>query len=283
MSRRGHLLALAESSVLETGFKSESSDRFFVGSSPFGGDFGTAGTPIPTAQLTGTARYLFCLAQYPVPRGEKAILWGIRQLLTIGNLYPNGSGGFQRINLPVEDDWSFPDGDVSWHLRWIPGDVLTSPKVPTPDPAAPLGTSPNLYAAGSLLYTPPFVPYVAPNGGMPLGDPILGLATFYDVRYPAHGHGARSDLAWECPGGGTIAIYASVRQTDPLTRPKTTIPDAALPFVRKQDAFVQTMVQTVERATFAPVYDTIGATLVIETDAIGRSGDKCRPGLEIVK
>lgn len=217
-------------------------DREGVGSSASRGDNSNVGIKIPIGATTGQGnRYLFRLCGVVVPSRHVIRLRGIRQLLTIGtSLDVETLDPMSCLHYPIEKQvvspwWAFADGNVSWHLRMRKG------AVGPPDADSPFGStggttgtllpggSPGIEGTGpALLYTAPaFVgivptPYLPPGRGDPPGDPVVGsLAQWYDAnRFPWSSQAAADDLDVSLEGPGELDFFASVRQTNPLTRPQ---------------------------------------------------------------
>jgi hypothetical protein len=203
---------------------------------------------LATAVGAQSDRYLFNCASFTVADGECAVIRGYRQLVTIGYAQPLGetpSFGYRIVEQEVLSPfWRFPDGNISWHLRSI-GPPNAS-QIPQPGPAgltADGGVNAqsrsfayNWSDAPALLFgvgqaAPPggiytqIGAYVAPNSGRVWGTGITAKqGTFYDLRTPWRTHGAWEALDIPVTGPDTIAFFASVRQTNPSTRPVLTLP-----------------------------------------------------------
>jgi hypothetical protein len=200
------------------------------------------GIRVPSAPTISTPnRYFFMLARTRLNAFCKAHLIGIRQMVTIGTLISNG--GTPPANYPLEKEvqspfWKFTDGNVSWHLRRIP---------PTHQQQA------NIYNAEGLSYLDSQTPsllylnapteaggYIAPNKipGVPL---VAQLGTFYDLRWNWRDDHAFFSLDAEIQGPCDIALFASVRQTNPETRTALVLPGslpAGTDSIPQEDAFV---------------------------------------------
>lgn len=194
---------------------SDPQDLAGIGSTPFAGDLGITGIRVPDAPTPDSAhRYLFRLCAIEIPPGSAMRIIGIRQLATIRHFDESSK-------LPLELEvtspaWHFPEGNVSWHLRWQPEDFSALRS----DGAQQAGTSPNNRGHGTaLLYRPPLAPTYNPLGrGVPPGNPIQDLGTWRDIRF------RWEDNSWDgldilIAGAGSIAMYASVFQPDPTNRP----------------------------------------------------------------
>jgi hypothetical protein len=197
--------------------------RTGIGSSPFVGDASHTGLVVPEAPTTSqNTRYLFRLCAVGVPSDSICILHNFRQLLYIGCDQPTEEDQDDeqwRVEIPVTDPlWSFPDGNVSWHIRTVRPfhpDVTFIP----PDVGASIGQSGRGDTTDSALLSVAPAPgaYGPLNGGMPYGRPLAGLGTIRDMRYPWSNRG--TSLGLEIAGPVTLAMYASVYQTDPDRRP----------------------------------------------------------------
>ncbi len=196
----------------------------------------------PATDFMGVGRYLFVLTSQKVGSGRRVRLRGARQMVTIGALMnPVSSFGPYVIEQPVTTPgWSFQDGNVSFSIVKIKPQPVTIHF----STATGLfgGNSDNFIyryadpiASGALLYENYQIPagnakgrgepdyyttitgYVPP--AFPLSDSISGdLNEFSDLRFEW-----QSDRAWDSmgvtvEGPCTIAMFASVRQTNPSTR-----------------------------------------------------------------
>lgn len=213
--------------------------------SPFINDVGISFAPQHDRSRTGLFipqnattndlnRYLFRLCGAHIPQGIAFRLKGLRQMATIAGTAINEAGD-QFLIPPLQQTspiWSFSDANISWHLRWFPRNQATR----TIDPAMALsGTSSNYYGvAPALMFSTISAPpdygagYIAPANGSPPGHPIGSLGTFHDIRFPWVSQATKQDLDIDLIGPGAIAFYASVRQTNPLTRMMNPITDPAL-------------------------------------------------------
>lgn len=243
------LVRQVPNNIIEVVSQSADEDLTGVGWSPFVGDIGAPGIRVPeaaTASLeTGpqpqSLRYLFRLCGVEIPSGYGVVLRGIRQAITLRScaVVADGDEEFANTIRVFEFEqkspfWSFPDGNVSWHVRWVRG--LNSPRAF--DPAQRPGTSPSLQGQGMdsvLLYNQSVAAgYIPPGGGIPPGNSVAHLGTLRDLRYPWE----NTDWTLSVPvmGPGQLMFFASVLQTDPTTR-------GATPFVsdsiRPEDQFVR--------------------------------------------
>lgn len=202
------------------------------------------GLAVPDRPTDPLARYLFCLAWLRVGAGEKIRLMGLRQSVEIG-LIAQAAGedanGYP-LSMPVETPtWHFSDATISWHLRRIP--VGGGKKIWN---ARNADGEAYLYSNGpALLFVDPLSD--APHSYKPPSVPgetiVFDLGTFHELRW-----GMRNDQAWTSfgndgvlvEGACDIALYASVAQTDPSTRPTLVLPEGvssdALP---PEERFIQ--------------------------------------------
>ena len=212
-----------------------------VGSDPFGSQ-SSVGLRVPTAASTPKNRYLMLLAGFTVAEGACVRIRGYRQLVTIGYAQPKGEGGTatyvveQEVQSPF---WRFSDGNISWHLRKMgPPNAQAVPRTLDAGPvdsdsfkclwadgAACLYGNPAPARPAGNVYTN-VVGYVPPNGGKPYGEDVNAkLGTFYDLRTQWRTHGGWEALDIPIRGPETVALFASVKQSDPsrtsLTLPKT--------------------------------------------------------------
>jgi hypothetical protein len=197
-------------------------DLVGIGATPFN-DPTSQRIMVPQAATLNGPRYLLRTAAAVVEAGNEVRLRGIRQAIGIGTvLRDNVSDPQNPKAYVVEIDqtspfWHFSDGNISWHLRVIYG--------PAGRPGFIRAASPGdivQYTSGTdtgrMVSTNPA--QVSPGRGRPPGKPLGTLGTFRDLRWPWSSHGAMDDLDVIVRGPGIIALYASIRQTDPATRQK---------------------------------------------------------------
>ncbi len=205
-----------QGSVIEVSSAAFDPDSQMQSTSPHVGDVASSLLYIPEAPSTGLdSRYLFRVAAIAVPPFGMARIKNIRTQITIAQQTPVAAGGDNWIyvnEIPVTTPgWSFKDGNVSWHLRIMRGPRLDQQRLLALSP----GQSSSLYGIDSSLLVAALAPrYVAPNGGMPPGDPAGSLGTFRDQRFHNHRH----DLGIDVQGPAIVGLFASVWQTDPETR-----------------------------------------------------------------
>lgn len=214
----------------------------YVGSSPSSGDYSATGIVLPAGPSSSIpTRYLTRLCGVRLNQGARCIIHSMRQLLTIGTEIESGSPG---VTIPLELDvtsptWHFVNGNVSWHLRMVNPKVQaflrTFPDVPpftTPFASGKDGTT------SAILTRRQGPPYRALNEGSPYGDPVRGLGTFRDIRFPWSLSTGSTALGIEVLGPGDLVLFASVYQPDPLLRPAPppVLPDLSV--LRPEDAFV---------------------------------------------
>jgi hypothetical protein len=213
----------------------------FVGSSPSAGDFYGTGVVLPAAPtLSPHNRYLVRLCGVSVDTNSRCIIRSIRQLLTIGTEIESGTPG---VTIPIELDvesptWSFVNGNVSWHLRMVnprvPSTTRTFPDVPGFTP--PFSSS--LAGITSCILARQQTPYQSLNRGVPYGDPVRGLGTFRDMRFPWSQSSEPAAIGIEVRGPGELVLFASVYQPDPELRPAPPAPLPDLDVLRPEDKFV---------------------------------------------
>jgi len=191
-----------------------------VGGDAYGTPFFT-GLRVPTlASPSVSNRYLFMLCGFQLAERVKARIVGWRQLATIG-LVSAGNLLEQEILSPV---FRFPDGNISWHLRMVPGDLLESLTGGLPPPISPTNnlafrmsnTPALLYETATLTGSGNYVDltaYTPPNLGRPYGEPVGQFTTLPDLRTPWRDAHAWSALDLPIEGPGFFALFASVKQT----------------------------------------------------------------------
>jgi hypothetical protein len=281
-----HQTIFASTSGLDESLQGLSTD-------PFGSVSAGFGLRIPPV-VAGVAqnkqpRFLFLLASRTLGNARTCIR-GIRQGLTIG--INQSSVGNQELayEMLVSDPWwRFVDGNVSWHLVAEPTDGVL---VNRPDQSAKNTSSlaywqadtpalifqdisysagnanskgvPNYYNVGISSYTPP-------DGHM-LADrwtPIANLGNMKGIYYPWN---ATSDdkLNIVVSGNRRISLYASVLQTNPVTRlkPNTfTATNLISSGISNEDAFVANFTSG-ELGQTSPIYWRIFGSILFD-DAFG--------------
>lgn len=199
--------------------------RTGIGSSPYVGDLSNTGIIVPEFPTTEpNRRYLFRLCSVVVPDRAVCKIHSIRQLAYIGcdlQVEPEDEDQQWRVEIPVRDPlWSFPDGNVSWHLRMVnkfqPDTTVLNPDFGVQSGVSARGDTTD---ASLLAFRAPIGAgvYRPLNGGAPYGRGVGGLGTFRDMRYPWSNRG--TSLGLEVAGPCLLALYASVYQTDPDRRP----------------------------------------------------------------
>jgi hypothetical protein len=214
-----------------------------VGGDPYGGR-SAVGIRIPTlATPNPQSRYLVLLSSFSIPEGQRAVIRGYRQLVTLGVIQnaDSGAGAAPRVieQLVTSPFWAFPDGNISWHLQNLgaaPGASTTQSlagAVPTPSSSFAFR-----WASGgaALLYETATIPvgglyvdltaYTPPNQGQPQGRSLRAgtNATFYGQQTDYLDHGAWGSLDIDVEGPKTVGFFASVGQSNPGTRPTVTVP-----------------------------------------------------------
>lgn len=244
------------------------------------------GLRIPAPQFSPTNRYLFCLATFNTNGGR---IRGLRQGLKIGIDTDSGVSTIQR---PVEmwvrtPDFRFVDGNVSWHLvkesaqrlvtKVAPTDTQSWARLQSQGPALLYDTftntnvtstgAPVIYDQGLTAYTPPRV--------VTNWQPVGGLGTWYDLRFPWD-----SAYAWNAVDipidKGWYSLYASVLQSDPVTRTAAIYPAAATPpggnsnmdFGQSipEESFVAAFPPTEETNNAGVIYWRIYGAIVVEDE-----------------
>lgn len=211
-------------------------DRQGVGSSGWIGDLASSALTIPSAASSPTNRYFFRLCGGQIADGMAARVVEFAQYLAIGSVMAGGGGvGFVPVSCQVLSPlWSFVDGNVAWGLTWRRWNGLQEP----PDGLIrPPATSRRLEGLDSALLfegaTP--TPYVPAAGGIWPGSPIGSLGLIRDVRSPWGKNTVSFDFTVEGPA--EIIAWASVKQTNPETRPSLPAP-TDLGAICQEDRFV---------------------------------------------
>lgn len=229
-----------------------------VGGDPYGSSY-QLGIQIPVAPPASGNRFLFMLCLSRIGANEKARLVGMRQLATIRALISGEGTGDNATLYPLEIEvtspfWHFTDANISWHLKKV----------------APLKRNTNnvfnsegmqfLYAqTPALIYQRAPTDaggYLAPYGGIPPGNNVIAdLSNFHDLRFPWTSQQALGGLNIEFEGPCDIALFASVKQSNPQTRAK--LPTGLNPlFLPDEDRFVYNFATA--------VYGRIAGSLIFE-------------------
>lgn len=230
---------------LAIGGSSDDPSMALVGASPYIGDMSQHGLVLPAFPSKPDNRYLCVLCGLRLGYGVKGIIRHIRQLLTLGCELPMAGGAVLPVEVPVmAPTWHFVDGSVSWHIRRLDptndasfvhyNDVLPF--------AAPFTAQWDAQLPCILTRQMPdgINEYIPQFGGVPPGLDIANLATFRDMRYPYTQGNGQGDLGFEVTGPCILVFYASVKQTNPETRPKPTDPLPSLEGLVCEDRFILT-------------------------------------------
>src|SRR6266542_765936 len=237
-------------SIVELASESFDPDKAGIGSSPFVGDMGNTGVVVPPEPTTAQSnRYLIRLCGVQIPMGKAIILHGLLQAATIRCEQMSGCTSIVSELEVTSPFWSFSDGNISWHLRLLQNRLAPA----IYDAAQQPGTDPNMNGLDTaLLYSPPLLPYVAPNAGQPPGSPLDWLDTWRDIRFPWDNTEWR--LHQLIPGPYNLVFYASVHQPDPTNRQVAVIADPGA--LRPEDRFL---------ATFArAIYGRVAGAMTVE-------------------
>lgn len=229
------------------------------------------GAPFPNPLI---GRYLFMLASFSIAAGANSRIRGWRQLLTIGVKQHDDELGFTRVaeQLVTSPFWRFQDGNVSWHLMDMgpPGAQGVPNDVSNPNDLENFTfrnsiTPALLYETATLPVADPFyidlTAYTPPNQGRPWGTSFLpGFTTMYDLREPW----SQGGLQWQSldipiAGPRTIALFASIRQTNPNTRvtlhaPATFYPEG----LSQEEQFLLNFPNA--------IYWRVGASLIVDSE-----------------
>lgn len=230
-------------------------DFLAVGSSPYLGDYAGTALTVPAApSLAPEDRYLFRLAAIQIPSGASIVLRGLRMAVELVAPWPAEGGGTYPVYIEQESPfWHFSDANVSWHVRHH-SNIFRY----VSDPAQLPGTSPTMKGLSPARLYQLGGPFVSPGAGIPPGVDVEGLGTMRDLRYPWN----NTDWSLGVPvgGPGIVALYCSVKQTNPNTRPQTPVIRPPNDALRREDRFIiQTRQSNAETARYGRV---AGAMLV---------------------
>jgi len=204
-----------------------------LSSDPYGAPVGTGvlvpstptGSLVTAGQSPSQFRYLFQLAREQFNSGEQGVrLTGIRMYAELNATVAGVDGGpatvFRKeIESPL---WHPPDGNISWAVMLIPKTWQSTSNVQNADSLVFRDS----YGPCMLYETiagPQFAPtaYTPPNGGRPWGKAIgnVSLGNMHDMRYRWRQSQLEQTLDIPIPLPCDVALFASVRQNDPLTNP----------------------------------------------------------------
>ncbi len=200
----------------------------YIGSSPMPGDRSYVGLILPPDPTTDASkRYLCQLCAVTVRSCERAVVRGLRQLLSLGWEEPvqgaDEPGRMVVQEVPAEwlgPAFRFPDGNVSWHLTARPIEdcgLPSSPGQPRNWSRSFNTTQPAIFY--DKLSTGSPAVYSPLNAGLPVGRFLSPFDCIHDLRYPWHAATSCQGLGIDVEGPCVIALWASVYQTDPSRRP----------------------------------------------------------------
>lgn len=227
-------------SLMDRACASFDEDYVGIGSSPYN-DPASSRIMVPAGAVpSGGTRWLLRLATEVVGYYEVKRLRGIRQAVGIGELIVGTDPEAPSLYVAEVDQtspfWHFSDGNISWHLRIL--------RAPTTGVRGTRPTLPGLqpdYTGGTdtvrLVDVNPALN--APARGIPPGWPLGPLGTWRDLRWPWVGHGAMDSIDITIAGPAVIALYASVKQTDPQTRQTRVFTDAQAATLPPEEQFIR--------------------------------------------
>lgn len=217
-----------------------------VGFGPAVGDTTYTGIVLPSdPTTTQSRRYLCRLCGIQIPNGYLGRIVSVKQLLTVGVAVKveQDAAPSWIFELPVRDPtWHFADGNVSWHLMAVPPGTAAKKSFSDTIYGAPFsqsrdGTGSAILARSTGIAAPPGS-YRPLNGGKPYGQPVAGLGSFADMRWPWDAaQDPNEALDTEVLGPCNLVLFASVHQTDPARRTdKPVLVEDA--WLRPEDKFV---------------------------------------------
>jgi hypothetical protein len=233
-------------------------DFLGVGSSPYTGDYAGTALTVPATATNQAARYIFRLAAIQIPGGASIVVRGLRFAIELIAPIPPDSDvvGAAAFPLYLEQSspfWHFSDANVSWHVRHH-----TNIFRQVSDTTAAPGTSPTFRGTQPARIFHPGGLLVAPGRLTPPGVDVEGLGTIRELRYAW----TNTDWSLAVPvsGPGIVALYCSVKQTDPTTRPQTPFitPNTSL---RPEDRFI---LETRQGATEIARYGRVAGAMLVE-------------------
>lgn len=242
--------------TVELATESFDPDLLGIGSTPWVGDASAFGVRVPAAPTRfQNNRYLIRLLSIDIGLQRALLIRGIWQYATIRVEGPQRAADCNPVPTELEvtsPGWHFADGNISWHLRWEPNQFSEESVF---DPSQQPGTSPTRNGTdAALLYVPPLLPYQAPGAGIPPGTDVDYLGTIREMRYLDR---QSRELAIPVFGPGRITFYASVHQTDPVSRCPLSMP---IGLGRPEDQFVSYW----QEADAAVIYGRVAAGLAVD-------------------
>lgn len=233
------------------------------------------GLRVPT--LASPNRYLFQLAAIDVDSKHPIRLLGWRQLVTIGCALSTSTDG---VTAPyeiqvVDPFWHFLDGNWSFHIVSEPYGGWRGPFGPVganfaPSPEYARGsallygsfTATNLDALGApLCYPNTLTSYTPPAGIEGCWEDVCGLSCVRDLRTTYVDSKAWDSLDVTVYGPKRLALYASVLQTNPATRPVVNYPEN-----QTGAAYEDFFLQQAEYYKYALQVWRVGGSLIVEGD-----------------
>jgi hypothetical protein len=240
--------------------------------------------PTEAPDNTGQPRYLFLLDTRTISTNQKTTIRGVRFGLTIGIKQAVTGGTLVREFAVKSPWWHFPDGNVSWHLVREPNDDI-SPQRPLTDapswrfqqsdqPAMlyqaatfsmgnfnPQTGAPLFYPVGLTTYKPPVISASQWN-------PIANLGNVKGLVYPWNPE-SDNKLNVVVTGNTRISLYADVLQSNPATRPRTTLTanNVISSGIAPEDAFVSNFTSG-EGNIVGPIYWRVFGAVLFD-DAFG--------------
>ena len=161
-----------------------------------------------------------------VPEGSIGRIVSIGQLATIAaciqageSRTPCGSPSIIRER-PIETPfWSFPDGNLCWHVMYY----QPHPQKPVVFNPGNAGYDSDLFGQGPAVLCktnsfPSMGAYDALANGHVPGNPVGALGMVHDIRFPWQGSPVEDIPLPEIIGPNIIAMFCSVKQTSPTTR-----------------------------------------------------------------
>jgi hypothetical protein len=248
-----------------------------IGSDPFLA-ISNFGLRVPFLATSNPARrYLFNLASFTIADGQSVRIVGYRMFWSLGARI-GAPGTTQRfVEQPVlQPGFHLPDGNVSWHMhRFAREEVPVLNQGPINPPlrnfAFRMSDGPALlYEAadvGGTFYVN-LSTYVPPNRGRPWGAILQNnLGTFYDQKTQWREHGAWHAMDVPVDGPCTVAFFASVRQSNAVTRAPLPAPS---PFFENglsdEEQFLLNFPFVTGQSTGAIIWRVAGA-FIVELDA----------------
>lgn len=252
---------LSEPSLVQVTSAGVSGDLAFVGSSPYGVDPAASFIDLPATPTDFRNRVLVRVAGWSIPEGKAARLRQVGLFAEIAQRTIGVGPGSTIRRLPVTSPTGpFLDGNIAW--------AITAPRTANQrrlDLASSLPRGWTTDVSGTtpaVITRDPELPYRTPVVGFP-GSPVGHFGVLRDMR-----------ATWQRPldcdvtveGGHDVVLWASVKQSNPDTRP-----DLALSLPDGYDLGALTPEDRFLVSNPRAIYSRVGGFLLLEVGPSNRN------------